>query len=135
LRANCDPTANDRNRIGDIIPDTVPHGLHMQGVNRPVRCMTGFNWKGEDSDRLAPATDGGMHYHDDAMTDCGWKISYSLTLPESLKSGIYCLRLRLRGGGAEDHIPFIVRPAKPKAKIAFLLPTFAYLAHANDHLA
>jgi N,N-dimethylformamidase len=74
-----------------------------------------------------------MHYHDDAMTDCGWQVSYSLTLPDSLKSGVYCLRLR--GGGAEDHIPFIVRPAKPKAKIAFLLPTFTYLAYANEHLA
>ena len=105
----------------------------MQGVNRPVRCMTGCNWKGEDSDRLAPETDGGVHFQGDAMTDCGWKISYSLTLPESLKSGIYCLRLR--GGGAEDHIRFIVRPARLQAKIAFLLPTFTYLAYANEHLA
>src|SRR3990167_3248496 len=108
LLAYWDPTANlTREGVGDTIPDTGPHGLHMQGVNRPVRCMTGFNWKGE--------------------------VSYPLTLPGSLKSGVYCLRLR--GGGAEDHIPFIVRPAKPKAKIAFLLPTFTYLAYANEHLA
>lgn len=134
LLAYWDPTANlTATGVGDIIPDTGPHGLHMHGVNRPVRCMAGFNWKGEDSYRLAPETYGGVHYHDDAMTDCGWKVSYSLTLPESLKSGIYCLRLR--GGGAEDHIPFIVRPAKPQAKIAFLLPTFTYLAYANEHLA
>src|SRR3989338_1038636 len=134
LLAYWDPTANlTREGVGDTIPDTGPHGLHMQGVNRPVRCMTGFNWKGEDSYRLAPETFGGVHYHDDAMTDCGWQVSYSLTLPGSLKSGVYCLRLR--GGGAEDHIPFIVRPAKPKAKIAFLLPTFTYLAYANEHLA
>jgi N,N-dimethylformamidase len=134
LLAYWDPTANlTREGVGDTIPDTGPHGLHMQGVNRPVRCMTGFNWKGEDSYRLAPETFGGVHYHDDAMTDCGWQVSYSLTLPDSLKSGVYCLRLR--GGGAEDHIPFIVRPAKPKAKIAFLLPTFTYLAYANEHLA
>ena len=134
LLAFWDPTANlTPQGVGDVIPDTGPHGIHMQGVNRPVRCMTGFNWRGEDSYRLAPDTFGGVHYHDDAMTDCRWDRTFSLTLPDNLKSGIYCLIVE--GGGGRDSIPFIVRPKAPKAKLALLLPTFTYLAYANEHLS
>lgn len=134
LLAYWDPTANlTREGVGDTIPDTGPHGLHMQGVNRPVRCMTGWNWKGEDSYRLAPETFGGVHYHDDAMTDCQWQKTFSLTLPDDLKSGVYCLKIR--AGNGQDSIPFIVRPKTPKARLAFLLPTFTYLAYGNEHLS
>ena len=39
--------------IGDRIVDVGPHGLHADGVNRPVRAMTGWNWAGRsDSFRL-----------------------------------------------------------------------------------
>jgi N,N-dimethylformamidase len=105
----------------------------MQGVNSPVRCMTGVNWRGEDSYRLAPETFGGVHFHDDAMTDCQWEVTHSLALPDDLKSGVYCLKVS--GGGGEDNIPFIVRPKTPRAKLAFLLPTFTYLAYGNEHLS
>lgn len=134
LLAYWDPTANlAREGVGDTIPDTGPHGLHMLGVNRPVRCMTGFNWRGEDSYRLAPETFGGVHYHDDAMTDCQWDRTFTLSLPDDLPSGVYCLRID--GGGAADSIPFIVRPKTPKARLALLLPTFTYLAYGNEHLS
>lgn len=134
LLAYWDPTANlARDGVGDTIPDTGPHGLHMQGVNRPVRCMTGYNWAGEDSYRLAPETFGGVHFHDDAMTDCNWHPTFALDLPADLPSGVYCLKVR--ADGAEDSIPFIVRPRTPKARLAVLLPTFTYLAYANEHLS
>ena len=54
-------------------------------------------------------------------------------LPDDLKSGVYCLKID--GGGAADSIPFIVRPKTPKARLAFLLPTFTYLAYGNEHLS
>ncbi len=134
LLAYWDPTANlTREGVGDTILDTGPHGLHLQGVNRPIRCMTGWNWKGEDSFRLAPETYGGVHYHDDAMTDCQWQKTLSLALPDDLKSGVYCLKIA--AGNGKDSIPFIVRPKTPKAKLAFLLPTFTYLAYGNEHLS
>ena len=134
LVAFWDPSANlGPKGVGDTIPDTGPHGIAMQGVNRPVRGMTGFNWRGEDSYRLAPETFGAGHYHDDAMTDCQWDRTFSLTLPDDLPSGVYCLRID--GGGSGDSIPFIVRPKVPKAKLALLLPTFTYLAYANEHLS
>ena len=70
-----------------------PNGLDMVGVNRPVRCMTGYNWNGADSFHLAPDEYGGVHFHDDALTDCDWDVTCSLDLPEKLKSGVYALRL------------------------------------------
>lgn len=129
-----DPTEGVTARgVGDMIVDTGPHGLHMHGVNRPVRLMTGYNWKGADSFHMAPETYGGVHYHDDALTDSLWEVSHTLDLPASLRSGVYALRLR--AGGVEDHIPFIVRPDVPRARIGVLLPTFTYLAYGNEHLS
>lgn len=133
--AHWDTTAGYTDRgVGDTILDVGPHGLHAEGVNRPVRAMTGWNWEGrEDSFRLDPRQYGGVAFHDDALTDCRWTPTLEWTVPEGLRSGVYALRLR--AGGAEEHIPFFLRAAAPKAPIAVLLSTFTYLAYANEHLA
>ncbi|NVN85508.1 MAG: LamG domain-containing protein [Rhodopseudomonas sp.] len=120
--------------IGDTIVDVGPHGLHAEGINRPVRGMTGWNWKGRaDSFRLDPAQYGGIVFHDDALTDCRWQPNLTVTMPAELRSGVYALRLR--SAGAEEYIPFFVRAARPKAPLAVLMSTFTYLAYANEHLA
>ncbi|MCW5626579.1 MAG: LamG domain-containing protein, partial [Burkholderiales bacterium] len=61
LIARWDPTAGYGPRgIGHTVVDTGPHGLHAEGVNAPVRAMTGYNWNGhDDSFRLAPEQYGG----------------------------------------------------------------------------
>tara|TARA_Y100001934_G_scaffold211304_1_gene250071 strand:- start:294 stop:2591 length:2298 start_codon:yes stop_codon:yes gene_type:complete len=118
--------------IGDELIDVGPHGLNAQGWNRPVRAGTGVNWNGKDDCfRLAPDQFGGVWFHDDAIVDCCWKPTFSMTLPE-LRSGVYAVRLR--AGDVEDHLCFFVRPKKPKAPIAMLMPTCSYLAYANDRL-
>jgi len=120
--------------IGNRIVDTGPHGLHANGVNRPIRGMTGWNWVGrDDSFRLNPAQYGGIAFHDDALTDCDWSPSISWVPDVSLKSGVYALRVR--AGDKTDRIPVIVRPQNPKAKIAVQMSTFTYLAYANEHLS
>ncbi|MGI9357673.1 MAG: N,N-dimethylformamidase beta subunit family domain-containing protein [Rhizobiaceae bacterium] len=130
-----DTTAGyDDRGIGTIIKDTGPHGLDAHGVNRPVRAMTGWNWKGrEDCFRLDPGQYGGVAYHDDALTDCGWESGLSWTPPADLKSGVYALKIT--AGDAIDRIPVVVRPDKPRAKIAVQMSTFTYLAYANEHLS
>lgn len=121
------------NGIGDSIVDTGPHKLHGRGVNRPKRAVTGYNWRGKDDCfRLDPKQYGGVHFHDDAMTDCRWPVLAQWTVPADLKSGVYALRLRK--GAAEEHIVFFVRPAQATAKIAMLMPTASYLAYANEHM-
>ncbi len=120
--------------IGDVIVDTGPHGMNATGHNRPIRAMTGWNWRGrEDSFRLDPTQYGGIAFHDDALIDCEWEPTVTWTPPEDIRSGVYALRLR--AGGAEDHVPVIIRPAAPRARIAILMSTFTYLAYANEHLA
>ena len=120
--------------IGDQVVDTGPHKLHANGVNRPVRGMTGYNWNGrDDCYRLAPEQYGGIHFHDDSLIDCQWDPTLSIEIPEDLKSGCYALRIKAED--AEDHLPFIVRAAKPRAKIAMLMPTASYMAYANERLA
>lgn len=119
--------------IGDRIVDTGPHDLHADGVNRPIRGMTGWNWTGIESFRIDPSQYGGIAFHDDALIDCRWRSNLDFEVPADLPSGVYALRLR--AGGREDHVPFFVRPATPKASIAVLMPTFTYLAYANENLA
>jgi len=117
--------------IGDRVVDVGPHGLHGIGRNRPVRAMTGYNWRGrDDCFRLAPSQYGGIAFHDDAIIDSGWCPTFEWRIPDDLRSGVYAARLR--GGGAEDYITFFVRPRTPQAKIAMLMPTASYLAYANE---
>jgi N,N-dimethylformamidase len=124
--------------IGDIVVDTGPYGLNAKGYNRPVRAQTGWNWSGRnDCFRLAPEEYGGVEFHYDAMIDCNWEVTRTVTLPESLKSGVYAFRLRAGDGKGlgEEYVIFFVRPIKPKGRVAFLVPTASYLAYANEHLS
>ena len=126
------------NGIGNDVIDTGPNKLNSTGFNHPVRCMTGWNWSGKnDCFRLSPKEYGGIDFHPDAITDAGWDVTKTFTLPENLKSGVYAFRLRAGNGKGlgEEYIVFFVRAKKPKAKICFLVPTASYLAYANEKLS
>jgi len=133
--AHWDPTVGyGPSGIDDIIRDVGPHQLHAYGHNRPVRGMTGVNWRGrEDSYRMAPGEYGGVHFHEDALIDCHWEPSCSWKVPADLRSG--CYALKLSGGDLEEYIPFFLRASKPTAKIAVLIPVTSYLAYANEQLS
>src|SRR5205807_1957190 len=114
------------------ITDVSPHGLHGTTVNMPARAMTGHNWKHiETNFAYAPAEYGAIHFHDDDLEDAGWEVAFEFQAPADLRSAIYAARLR--AGDAETYIPFFVRPRKgtTTARIAFLAPTFSYLAYSN----
>ncbi|USJ27687.1 LamG domain-containing protein [Ensifer adhaerens] len=124
--------------ITSLVVDAGPHKLDGVGVNHPVRGMTGWNWSGRnDSFRLAPHEYGGIEFHADAVTDCRWDATKSLQIPADLKSGAYAIRLRIGPGKglSEEYIVFFVRPAKPTAKLCFLVPTATYLAYGNESLS
>ena len=121
--------------VGHEVFDTGPHRLNAKGVNHPVRGMTGWNWNGKDDCfRIDPSQFGGIEFHPDAVTDCGWEVTKRMTVPSDLKSGIYAVRLRIGPGTgiAEEYIVFVVRPARPTARLCFLVPTASYLAYANE---
>jgi N,N-dimethylformamidase len=119
----------------DDVVDASEHGLHGVTVNQPTRGVTGHNWSATtDSYLQSPDEYGAIHFHEDDLADLGWPAAFELTIPETLRSGVYAARLR--GDGCEEHIPFFVRPAPdgPRQRVAVLFPTGSYLAYANDRL-
>ncbi len=116
------------------VTDVSANGLHGEAVNLPGRAVTGHNWNKSEIDfKRAPAEYGAIYFHDDDLEDAGWGVDFELTVPASMKSGVYAARLR--AGEHEDYIPFFVRPKRGthSAKIAVLLPTATYIAYANIH--
>ena len=104
-------------------------------VNLPTRGVTAHNWDGRvDSFREDVTQYGAVHLHEDDVDDLGWKVSCRWEVPKDLPSAVYALRLR--SGGTEDRVPFIVRPATYGSHdVLFVAPTASYMAYANEHLA
>ena len=120
----------DSSRVTDVAGS-----LHGETLQRPMRGATGHDWDGTEVDwRRAPEQYGAIHFHDDDLDDAGWEESFRWRIPEDTPSGVYAAHLR--AGGEDDYVPFVVRPrtGAPTARIAVLLPTFSYLAYANEHL-
>jgi hypothetical protein len=117
----------------DKISDTSPFLHHGQVINAPARAIPGHNWSGEHHDwKVDPAQWGAIHFHDDDLFDAQWESDFELTIPTTMKSGLYAARLS--SGEHSEYVPFAVRPSVGKeAKICFLLPTASYMAYANEH--
>lgn len=103
----------------------------------PARGVTGHRARG---DALNPVTRPhcftAIHFHEDDKHDAGWPTTLELKVPEGWSSGIYAFHLRSEAGD-EDYVPFFVLPgtAQRKSEIAFLVPTFSYLAYGNSHFS
>jgi N,N-dimethylformamidase len=120
---------------GQTAYDTGPHQLHGAVINFPARAMTGHDWRAETMDFKAdPSQWSAIHFHDDDIYDAAWESDFSLTVPATMKSGLYAAHLTTEL--SEEYIPFAIGP-EPGAErsIAFLLPTASYLAYGNDRLA
>lgn len=116
----------------DRLTDRGPYGRHITLVNRPRRAVTGPRWSGRFLDfRLRPDEYDAIAFHRDDMTDADWTPACTWTVPTDLPSDLYAVELTCAAG--RDHIPFILRPgAQTSRKIAFLAPSFSYLAYANE---
>jgi N,N-dimethylformamidase len=114
------------------ITDVSGNGLDGVTVNGPLRAVTGHNWSGRHLDyRLAPSEYGAIHFHGDDMLGAEWSRSLDFTPTDANRSGIYAAHVFCSEG--EDFIPFCVRPRRkhPMAAVAFLVPTFTYMAYSN----
>ncbi len=115
------------------ITDTSSHRLHGKICHMPTRGVTGYNWTGEELRwKHAREEYGAIRFHEDDVYDAGWDVDFELTIPDSMKSGIYAARVT--SGEDEEYIPFVVRP-KPgrEKKVCFLFPSASYMAYANEH--
>ena len=123
-----------KNISSQRVTDVSPNGLHGRTVNMPMRAATGHRWTGKETHfTQAPQEYGAIHFHDDDLEDAQWEVDFAFQTPTNLRSGVYAARLR--AGNHEDYIPFYVRPKKGAtgARIAYLIPTFNYLAYANNN--
>ncbi len=116
------------------VADTSSGGHHGRCVNLPMRAVTGRLWRGDATDpALAPAEYAAIWFHDDDLDDARWDPSFELEIPPGLASGVYAFRVDT--GDEADVIPFFVRPPRGRATapVVVLIPTFSYLAYANEH--
>ncbi|MEU4805307.1 N,N-dimethylformamidase beta subunit family domain-containing protein [Actinosynnema sp. NPDC023587] len=117
---------------GDTLLELVD-GRHGTLHNQPLRGVTGHDWTGEVLDwRFADRGYSAVHFHSDDLADCGWDPVLEFALPEDLPGGCYAVELETAHG--VDRLPFFVRPARPTARLVFLVPTLSYLAYALEHV-
>jgi N,N-dimethylformamidase len=115
------------------VVDSGPHGHHGMLVNLPARAMTGSRWTGREMCfRHAPDEYAAIHFHEDDLYDCGWQTDFAWQVPESMRSGVYAVRLMC--GDAEENIPFTVLPPKGKrtAELCVLMSTYTYTVYHNN---
>jgi N,N-dimethylformamidase len=108
---------------------------HGRVINAPARLMTGPHWdRTTTTPDDAPEQWSAIHLHEDDLDDAGWTPTASWTVPDETPSAIYALRVR--NGDEEDHLPFMVRPkpGAPRADVVLVMPTFTYMAYANERL-
>lgn len=121
-----------RNMASAELVETVG-GLRGIAHQHPARAVKGVRWNGSTQRwQDDPAQYAAIHFHEDDLTDAGWRPDIEWQLPRGLPSGVYAVRLRTEH--SEDHAVFFVRraaAAKP-APLLYLAPTATYLAYANQ---
>lgn len=99
-------------------------------MNSPTRAVTGHLWR--DQTQLwqtAPELYSAAHFHSDDLDNACWPITTELVLPLQLASGFYAAEVST--ATHRDWLPFAVRAPK-RAVVTVLLPSFTWLAYANE---
>ncbi|MES2495445.1 MAG: N,N-dimethylformamidase beta subunit family domain-containing protein [Pseudomonadota bacterium] len=116
-----------------VVFDESSAARHGRLVQTPQRGVTGPDWTG-DSSGWSDDPEGydAIAFRSDDLTDAGWLESLVFTPPADLPSDAY--GIELRSGDQRDVVPFFILPAPgaPTAPLALLVPTFSYLAYANE---
>ncbi|PXY23310.1 hypothetical protein BAY59_26880 [Prauserella coralliicola] len=118
--------------VAAAVADGQPDGVL---VNGPARGVTGRHFTGRHLDfNDAPAEYAAVHFHSTDLFDAGWDTVLSAPLPDELVSGVYGIVVRNELGSDTVPITLVPRPADARNKVLVVLPTFTYLAYANEAL-
>ncbi len=102
-------------------------------VNLPSSAVTGRRWEGRTATyAVDPAEWNAVHFHQDDLVDSGWPVLLEAALPADIGSGLY--GIRVSSGTVADIVPIVVRPSGVHRAVTVLLPSFTYLAYANERL-
>ncbi|WP_082377910.1 N,N-dimethylformamidase beta subunit family domain-containing protein [Pseudomonas sp. RIT-PI-q] len=105
-------------------------------INLPSRAVSGFRWDGKSHCwNECPDHYAAVHFHDDDLYDAGWETDISFKIPDSLKSGVFAVRLFSPLDSSQEFFVVIFVKAKKvggqKNKLVFIAPTASYTAYAN----
>jgi N,N-dimethylformamidase len=121
---------------GDEQTKAAPIAAHQPAgvlVNGPARGVTGRHFSGRSLDFSdAPSEYAAVHFHSTDLADAGWDAVLDAALPEDLDSGVYGVVVESDSGS--DVVPIVVAPRATdnRNKVLVVLPTFTYLAYANE---
>ena len=119
---------------GDVIHDVSGNGHDGRIINHATWQVGGPRFN-PDVPRFGydpksdPTRGHGLRFAQDDLVDCGWTSTIHWTIPASLKTGVYVLRLQ--SGGFYHHVPFIVRRGhgQEPATIAVIASTNTWWAY------
>lgn len=101
--------------------------------NAPTFGLRSSRWDGSVLDpRLRPEHYDAVALHDDDLAAAGWPETHRIAVPAVAESGVYALEVR--AAQEISRWPFFVTPKRRQADLAFLAPTFTYLAYADERL-
>jgi len=117
------------------IVDVSSSGVHGVAVNLPNRAVRGRFWAGEAikwTER--PDLYDAITFYADDIYDAQWSSDFSFTIPDDMKSGVYCARLT-QGAFIEYITFFVAAPkGKPSSRLAFWASDYNYLAYVGISL-
>ncbi len=119
-----------------VIEDSSGNGRDGVLFQTPTRAVRGASWDGSHQSYLdAPEHYAAIHFHEDDLTDAGWKEIASWQVPKNMKSGQYAFKVTQED--SEEYVPFFVRAPKGRrgSDVVYLVPSATYLAYANIRLA
>lgn len=109
-----------------------PHGSL---VNGPARGVTGRRFTGRSLDfNDAPGEYAAVHFHSTDLFDAGWDCVLEAPLPDDLESGVYGVVVENEDGSDVVPVTVVPRVSDARNRVLVVLPTFTYLAYANEAL-
>lgn len=114
------------------LADRVGDGPALAVRNAPTFAVPSPRWDGSSDAAMAPDQFDAVHLHADDLADAEWPVAATVTVPADAPSGVYAVEIET--AAARERIPFFVVPPVPRAPIAILIPTFTYLAYADEAL-
>jgi N,N-dimethylformamidase len=105
--------------------------------HHPTRAIKGQLWDGTELCwRHQPSHYGAIYFHEDDGVDFGWGVDLEWTIPPTIPSGIYLMRLSVEEEGHEEALPLFVCPPLQRQqqrdkKICILISTFTYVMYGN----